>query len=153
MVKKITQIIRGRVVSAKQPKTVTVLVESQRIHPMYKKAFARSHRYIVHDEIGTAEGDLVEIVKVRPISKLKHWQITKVLGKDIAAIVTQELKEGAAAAIAEVLPEDKTAEAAAVDKEAEKSSSKDAESSNKVPGDQMTKVKTKNVKKVKEKKA
>jgi ribosomal protein S17 len=86
------------------PKTVTVLSEYQERHPLYQKAFLRSKKYLVHDEIGLQEGDMVEIVKVRPISKNKHWQAVKVVGRDIEAIVTEELKEEAAEAIAEVMP-------------------------------------------------
>lgn len=102
---KVTNIIRGRVVSAKTLKSAVVLVVGTKTHPMYNKTFVSSHRFLVHDEIGTREGDLVEMVKVRPISRHKHWQITKVVGRDIEAIVTEELKEDAAEAIAEVMPE------------------------------------------------
>jgi hypothetical protein len=56
-------------------------------------------------------GDIVEIIKTRPISKRKHWKVTKVLGKDVVALGTQALKEEAAEAIAEVLPEELAEEA------------------------------------------
>ncbi len=112
---KVTNIIRGRVVSAKTPKTVVVLVVGTKTHPMYKKTFVSSNRFLVHDELGTREGDLVEMTKVRPISRHKHWQITKVVGRDLEAIVTEELKEHAAEAIAEVMPEEvETVEAVVV---------------------------------------
>ena len=99
------QVMKGRVVAAKSEKTVTVLIERARMHPMYKKAFAQTSKYLVHTEQPLKEGDLVEIVKVRPISKRKHWIVRNVVGRDLEAIITEELKEGAEDAISEVLPE------------------------------------------------
>ncbi len=101
------QVKNGRVVSVKLAKTATVLIESRKTHRLYNKSFKRSKRYLVHDELGVKEGDLVEIVKIRPMSKLKHWQIIKVVGRDLEAIVNEELKSGVAEAIAEVMPEEK----------------------------------------------
>ena len=76
------QIMMGRVVSTKTAKTVTVLVERKKMHPLYGKAFRRSKRYLVDDQTGVKLGDLVEIVKSRPLSKNKHWAIVKTVGKN-----------------------------------------------------------------------
>ncbi len=103
----------GRVVSAKLLKTATVLVERIAKHPLYKKTFIRTKKYLVDDSIGVAEGDVVEIVKVRPISKNKHWRIVKVVGKDLAEIVEKQQKEAAEKAVAEVMPEPSDAKAMA----------------------------------------
>jgi len=99
------QVVRGRVVAAKLPKTVTVLVESRKTHPLYGKSYKVSKKYLVQDDLGVTEGDLVEMVKVKPISKNKHFAVRKVVGRDIEAIVTKELKAEAAENIAEVMPE------------------------------------------------
>lgn len=96
----------GRVVSTKMQKTAVVLVERVVMHPLYKKTFSRTKKYLVDDPIGVKEGDVVEIVKVRPISKNKHWKIAKVVGKNLAEIVEEEQKEAAAEVIAEVMPEE-----------------------------------------------
>ncbi len=101
------QIIKGRVVSAKTAKTVVVLVEREKIHPLYKKTFRRSKRYLVHDEMGATLGDLVEIVQIKPMSKNKHFQVQKIVGKNMEAVIVKQLKEEAAEAIAEVMPEDR----------------------------------------------
>ena len=37
-------------------------------------------------------GDIVDIIKCRPISKNKHWKITKVLGRNFAEIAEEKLK-------------------------------------------------------------
>lgn len=97
----------GRVVSIKMEKTAVVLVESPKTHPVYKKAFVRTKKYLAHDELGVKDGDIVDIIKCKPVSKRKHWMVVKVVGRDIVAIVEEELKEEAKEAIAEVLPEDK----------------------------------------------
>lgn len=100
-----TQTVKGRVVSAKTLKTVVVLVERKKVHPLYKKAYAQSQRYLVHDELNAKEGDLVEMIKIKPISKRKHWMVNKIVGVDMEAIASEKLKSVAAEAIAQVMPE------------------------------------------------
>ncbi len=97
----------GRVVSNKAQKTVVVLVESTKTHALYRKKSLRTKRYLVDDPFGVALGDVVEAVKVAPISKMKHWRITKVIGKDMVALGEENMKQVAAEAIAQVLPEEK----------------------------------------------
>lgn len=91
-------------------KTAVVLVETRRTHPLYKKSFIRSTKYLADDSLSVSLGDVVVMEKVRPISKRKHWRVEKVLGKDVVALGTKQLQEEAAEAIAEVLPEEKTEE-------------------------------------------
>lgn len=100
----------GRVVLKKMQKTATVLVERQSVHPLYKKAFKRSKKYFAHDPIGVKIGDLVELEKVAPISKRKHFRVIKVLGKRMHEITEEKLKEEAKEIIAEVMPEEKKTE-------------------------------------------
>jgi small subunit ribosomal protein S17 len=70
----------GRVVSAKMKQTVTVLVERQVQHPLYGKYMTRSNKYHAHDESDAIrEGDTVEIVEVRPISRTKTWRVVRVV--------------------------------------------------------------------------
>ncbi len=97
----------GRVVSVKMTKTAIVLVESKKTHPLYGKSYKWTKRYLVDDQIGVVLGDIVIFEKIRPVSKHKHWQISKVLGKDIISLEQAELQEEAAEAIAEVMPEEK----------------------------------------------
>lgn len=98
------QLIRGRVTSAKNIKTVTVLVDKTRTHPLYKKSYKQRKKYLAHVELSVKEGDIVEMIKVRPISKRKHWQVIKVVGQDLEAIVSEQLKTKSGEAIAQVLP-------------------------------------------------
>lgn len=110
------QVLHGKVVSVKTPKTATVLIERQKMHPRYQKSFTRSKKYLAHDEIGVVVGDVVDIMPRRPISKNKHFQIISVVGRDIKAIASEQLKEEAEEAIAEVMPEKKESETPTEDK-------------------------------------
>jgi small subunit ribosomal protein S17 len=70
----------GRVVSAKMTQTVTVLVERQVQHPLYGKYLTRSNKYHAHDESDAInEGDVVEIIEVRPMSRTKTWRVVRVV--------------------------------------------------------------------------
>lgn len=96
----------GRVVSTKMEKTVVVLTERKKTHPLYKKSFLRTKKYLADDRLGAKLGDIVVLEKIRPISKRKHWRVTKILGGDFVSLQEAQLKQEAAEAIAEVLPEE-----------------------------------------------
>lgn len=96
----------GRVVSAKSKNTATVLVERVASHPLYKKTFVQSKKYLVDDQVGVKEGDVVEIITCKPVSKRKNWKVVKVVGKSLEEITEQKLKEAAEEVIAEVMPEE-----------------------------------------------
>ena len=74
------RIITGKVVSDKMDKTVVVAVERVRTHPLYKKQYKTTQRFKAHDEENKAKvGDVVEITETRPISRDKHFAITKII--------------------------------------------------------------------------
>ena len=69
----------GRVVSSTNDKTITVLVETYRNHPLYKKRVKYSKKYAAHDEANIAKvGDTVRIVATRPLSKTKRYELVEV---------------------------------------------------------------------------
>jgi small subunit ribosomal protein S17 len=77
---KLARTLVGRVVSNKMDKTVTVRVERRVKHPVYGKYVVRTTKYHAHDEGNQVnEGDLVEIVETRPISKTKAWSVKRVV--------------------------------------------------------------------------
>lgn len=96
----------GRVVSTKMAKTAVVLVERRSKHPLYKKTYLRSKRYLTDDPIGVKEGDIVEITNVKPVSGNKHWAIVTVMGRSLEEILNEQISEEAQEAIAEVLPQE-----------------------------------------------
>lgn len=70
----------GKVVSAKNEKTITVLVETYRKHPLYGKRVKYSKKFRAHDELNTAkEGDIVEIMETRPLSATKRYRLLKIV--------------------------------------------------------------------------
>lgn len=70
----------GKVVSAKNNKTITVLVETYKSHPLYGKRVKSSKKYTAHDEQNTAKvGDTVRIRSTRPLSKTKRYELVEIL--------------------------------------------------------------------------
>ena len=70
----------GYVVSTGMNKTVTVSIERQVPHPLYKKYFKKTTKYLVHDEHETAgNGDKVLIMETRPLSKRKRWRLVEII--------------------------------------------------------------------------
>lgn len=76
-----SQIIRtkkGIVVSDKMDKTVVVLVDRVKTHPLYKKKFTISKKYKADDQENQYKlGDVVEIVSTKPISKDKKYKVLR----------------------------------------------------------------------------
>ena len=73
-------VLTGKVVSSKGDKTITVLVETYKKHPLYGKRVKYSKKYTAHDEKNIAkEGDTVRIISTRPLSKTKRYELDKVL--------------------------------------------------------------------------
>ena len=76
----------GIVIGKKMTKTVTVLVERQVRHPLYKKTIRRRKTFLVHDEVEMCKvGDVVRIVETRPISKRKTWRVLEIVGPSTGA--------------------------------------------------------------------
>jgi small subunit ribosomal protein S17 len=72
----------GSVISGKMEKTVVVVIERLKKHPLYGKYIKRRVKYMVHDEKGVSKpGDKVAIVETRSLSKRKRWRIKEVLEK------------------------------------------------------------------------
>lgn len=70
----------GRVVSDKMDKTITVVVESYKVHPLYGKRVKHSKKMKAHDENNVAKnGDVVRIMETRPLSKTKHYRLVEVV--------------------------------------------------------------------------
>lgn len=70
------RILQGTVVSDKNDKTVTVLVERRFTHPVMKKTVRSSKKYRAHDENNTCKaGEQVRIIECAPKSKSKRWEV------------------------------------------------------------------------------
>ena len=83
----------GRVIKNTNHKTVTVLVVAYKNHPLYKKRYIYSKKYLVHDEEGQAQlEDRVVIKQGRPISKRKHWTLDKIIDRETHSAQLQKEK-------------------------------------------------------------
>lgn len=70
----------GKVVSNKNNKTITVVVETYKKDPLYGKRVKYSKKYAVHDEKNIAKvGDTVRIVETRPLSKTKYFYLKEII--------------------------------------------------------------------------
>ena len=74
----------GKVISASNDKTITVLVETHKKDRLYGKRIKYSKKYAAHDEKNEAKvGDTVRISMTRPLSKTKRYELVKVIEKAV----------------------------------------------------------------------
>ena len=70
------KILKGKVISDKNEKTIVVLVERKYQHPFLKKVVKHKKKYHVHDEKKIFKlGDSVTIEESRPYSKYKRFKV------------------------------------------------------------------------------
>ena len=78
------QELTGKVVSDKSDKTITVLVETYKRHPLYNKRVKYSKKYAAHDEKNEAKiGDTVRIRMTKPLSKTKRYELVEIIQKAV----------------------------------------------------------------------
>ena len=81
----------GIVSSDRGDKTIAVTIQTRVSHPIYKKQYTISKKFMAHDENNEAKlGDKVEITEVRPISRNKKFKLEKIILK---AAIKHEEKE------------------------------------------------------------
>lgn len=82
MSEKNTRTLQGKVISAKMEKSIVVAIERKVKHPLYGKFMKRTTKLQAHDETNQCnEGDYVEIIECRPLSKNKSWTLAKIVTK------------------------------------------------------------------------
>ena len=65
-------------------KTITVIVETKKTHPLYGKRVKYSKKFKAHDENNEARmGDKVEIMETRPLSATKRFRLVKIIEKAV----------------------------------------------------------------------
>ena len=78
------KVYRGTVVSDKMDKTITVIVETKKTHPLYGIRVKYSKKFKAHDENNEARmGDKVEIMETRPLSATKRFRLVKIVEKAV----------------------------------------------------------------------
>ena len=70
------KMLKGKVISDKNEKTVVVLVKRRYSHAFFKKVITSSKKYHAHDEKNIFKiGDDVKIIESKPFSKKKRWKV------------------------------------------------------------------------------
>lgn len=78
------KVLVGIVSSDKPNKSIVVTVRTPRTHPLYKKQYTVSRRFMAHDENNEARiGDKVSIVETRPISARKRHVLKKIIERPV----------------------------------------------------------------------
>jgi small subunit ribosomal protein S17 len=76
--------IIGIVSSAKSDKTIVVTVQTRKTHPIYRKQYSVSSKFMAHDEKNEAQvGDKVSIVETRPLSARKRHTLERIIEKPL----------------------------------------------------------------------
>lgn len=74
--------IIGVVSSNKADKTIVVTAGSRKTHPLYRKQYTVSRKFMAHDEKNEAEvGDKVAIIETRPLSARKRYTLSRIIEK------------------------------------------------------------------------
>ena len=78
------KVYQGRVVSDKMDKTIVVVVDTYKNHPVYGKRVKYSKKYKAHDENNAAKkGDIVTIMETRPLSATKRFRLLDIVEKAV----------------------------------------------------------------------
>ena len=73
------KMITGIVSSKKTDKTIVVTERVRLSHPLYRKQYTVTKKFMAHDENNEAqEGDKVVISETRPISARKHYKLDRI---------------------------------------------------------------------------
>lgn len=74
--------IVGVVSSDKTDKTIVVTVHTRKTHPLYRKQYMVTSKFMAHDEKNAAKtGDKVIITETRPISARKRFILSEIVEK------------------------------------------------------------------------
>lgn len=74
------RIMTGIIVSNKADKTIIVKCERQVAHPLYRKYYKKSKKFMAHDEQNDCNiGDTVRIRECRPLSARKRWELIEIV--------------------------------------------------------------------------
>ena len=82
MERNLRKVRTGKVVSDKMDKTIVVAIVDNVKHPLYNKIVKRTYKLKAHDENNECgEGDKVEVMETRPLSKTKRWRLIRIIEK------------------------------------------------------------------------
>lgn len=81
----------GTVSSTAPNKTIVITIQTRKTHPIYKKQYTVTSKYMAHDEENACKvGDRVSIIETRPLSARKRYILQNILQR---AVLTKEDKD------------------------------------------------------------
>ena len=81
-VKSNKRILQGVVVSNKGDKSIVIKVVRQVAHPLYKKYYKKSKKFMAHDANNECNiGDTVRVQECRPMSARKTWELIEIVDR------------------------------------------------------------------------
>jgi small subunit ribosomal protein S17 len=91
--------IIGVVTSNKTDKTIVVTTQTHKTHPLYRKQYTVTSKFMAHDEKNECQpGDKVAIVETRPLSAHKRYTLERIIEKpklrDDTLVATKADDEG-----------------------------------------------------------
>lgn len=85
------KVLQGTVSSDRPDKSIVVTVVTHKNHPIYKKRYISSQKFMAHDENNEAKiGDKVQILETRPLSALKRFKLQKIIERP--ALTDKDIK-------------------------------------------------------------
>lgn len=76
------RILQGVVVSNKSDKTILIKVIRQVAHPLYKKYYKKSNKFMANDPNNDCNiGDTVKVIEARPLSRRKRWELIEIVDR------------------------------------------------------------------------
>ena len=86
--------VQGVVISNKNDKTITVLVETHRRHAKYGKRVEYRKKFYAHDENNEANvGDTVTVMETRKLSATKRFRLVSIDKKAVEVVKVDDVKE------------------------------------------------------------
>lgn len=74
--------IVGIVTSNKTDKTIVVTTHTRKTHPLYRKQYTVTSKFMAHDENNDCQpGDKVAIIETRPLSARKRYTLDRIIEK------------------------------------------------------------------------
>lgn len=70
----------GTVSSTAPNKTIVITIQTRKTHPIYKKQYTVTSKYMAHDENNECNvGDQVSIIETRPLSARKRYILQNII--------------------------------------------------------------------------
>lgn len=107
------KILIGTVSSVAPDKTIVITVHTRKTHPLYKKQYSSTSKYMAHDENNDCKiGDKVSIVETKPLSKRKRYTLKDIIERSALTEADKQVIEESAKTEVDKVPSSAESETA-----------------------------------------